>query len=258
MALSPHPFNPQAALDFYVKLTTPLSATFVDRSAQSSKIVAEGNCASPTFAVNLNNPNSNSTRSSVVGNCEGCTTGQFLIWGGANTQGSTTGAVSFFYAVPANRLVSATYSLTTIEELTGRVRLESLFTFNGPLVSPTERNFSASFDINRQVNVLDGAHPVLSIVDHIGSGSSGGNSNSDSFIGASVNNFFELTSFITSEFAVSGDNDLVLRFDYIFTANAQGDSNRVIFSGLDGTGSFTVRNQGVTLQGNIASMFGSP
>jgi hypothetical protein len=143
MALSPHPINLQAAFDYFIKLTTPFAATFVDRSAETSKIVAEGNCATSTFTVNLNNPNNNTTSSSVVGTCEGCTTGQFLLWGGANTQGSATGAISFFYAVPANRLVPATYSFTTAEALSGRVRLETLTTFNGPLTSPTERNFFA-------------------------------------------------------------------------------------------------------------------
>jgi hypothetical protein len=104
--------------------------------------------------------------------------------------------------------------------------------------------------------VFDGNHPVLSITDELGSSSSNGNSDSDNFLGETINVSFELPSFITSQFAVSGHNDLVIRFDYVFSANAQGDSNRVIFSGLSGNGSFSVRNQGLTLQGSVASAFG--
>ncbi|HEV8344764.1 MAG TPA: hypothetical protein VGR30_20585 [Candidatus Binatia bacterium] len=243
-----------AFLDFLQKLR-PFAATFVTRSGESSKIVAEGACDRPTFQVALGGPTINTTNSTVDGTVEGCTTGRFLFFGGANTRGSVTGAISFFYAVPANRLLRTTYIFTADERLLGRVRLETLITINGGLVSEAERDFFASFLIRRRLTAFDGDQQVLTIDEQVASENSGGNSDSDDFLGETVNTNIDVNAFLSSEFAVSGDNDLVIRFDYIFSADAKGSLNRVIFSGPGGNGAFSVRNRGITLQVKPFSFF---
>jgi hypothetical protein len=238
-------------LAFLQKLR-PFAATFVLRSGESSKIVAEGPCDSPTFRVTLGGPSVNTTDSTVDGTVEGCTTGRFLIFGGANTRGTASGALSFFYAVPADRLVRGSYSFTADERLSGRVRLETLITINGGLVSEAERDFFASFLIRRRVTAFDGDQQILTIDEQVVGGSSAGNSDSDDFLGETVNTNIDVNAFLSSQFAVSGDNDLVIRFDYIFSADAKGSLNRVIFSGAGGNGAFGVRNRGVTLQADAS------
>ncbi len=243
----------------FLERLRPVAATFVDRQGESSKIIASGPCDPSTFTVSLGNPDINTSDTTLSGTCEGCTTSRidilFLEFGGANTQGSTTGAVSFFYAVPTKRLFAATYSFSADESLVGRVRLETLTTLNGPFTSHEERNFFASIVIQRIVRVFDGEQTVLSLTEEIGSFASTGSSDNE-FLGESQNINIDVTSLLFSQFAISGQNDLIIRFDYVFSAQAKGSDNRVIFSGVNGSGAFAVRNRAVTLQVNFASLFG--
>lgn len=80
----------------------PFATTFVNRHAETSKIVADGPCNPSTFQVDLGGPNINTNNSTVSGTVEGCTTGRFFIFGGANTRGSVTGAISF--SMPFQRI----------------------------------------------------------------------------------------------------------------------------------------------------------
>jgi hypothetical protein len=245
----------RAAFQRYL-LSQPVSATFVDHHAESSRVIASGPCQAHAFSVDPGNPEANQD-SLIVGTCEGCTENTFglgpIQFGGENTTGTATGAFSFFYAVPADRLLQATYSFTTTERLRGRARIETLSTLNGPFTTTAERDFSASVDIRRVVRVLDGDQTVLSIDDNIGSFSSQGNADDDNFIGESQNINVDISSpaFVTSQFAVSGTNDLIIQFHYIFSARAKGSLNQVIFTGPNGQGSFSVRNRGVVITADL-------
>src|SRR5215831_249399 len=92
------PFDSQA-LERFLSLIQPFGATFVERSAESSQTIAEGGCGGQDFAVDLRGSGGNAPDSRISGTVEGCTTGRFLFFGGANTEGSGTGAVSYFYGV---------------------------------------------------------------------------------------------------------------------------------------------------------------
>lgn len=186
---------------------------------------------------------------------KGCTTGRFVFFGGVNTEGSGTAAISFFYALPATRLLRARYSFTADERLRGRVSLRTLITINGSFLSPAEMDFFASFSIRRVVRVFDGDDVVLNITDSVATDASQGNAAMDDFLGETRNTNIDVNAFLTSPFAVSGANDVVIRFDYIFSASAKGSLNDVTFSGAAGNGVFQVRNRGVTLQVDLASVF---
>ncbi len=243
------------AFSRFLELIQPFEATFVERSAESSEIIAEGGCGGQDFGVDLRGPDANTPNSRVSGTVEGCTTGRFLFFGGVNTQGSGTGAISFFYAVPASRLMRATYSFTSDERLQGRASLSTLITINGSFLSSAEKDFFATVGLTRLVRVFDGDSVVLSLTESVVSDSSGGNSDSDAFLGETVNIEIDVNEFLTSQFAVSGDNDLVIRFDYLFSASGKGSLNSTTFSGPGGNGAFSVRNRGVTLQINLTSLF---
>lgn len=243
----------RAAYERYLQLRQPVAATFVDHHAESSRIIASGPCEPHAFSVSPGDPITHND-SLIIGTCEGCTQNTFglgpIQFGGENTQGRADGAFSFFYAVPANRLLPATYSFDTTERLRGRVRLETLITLNGPFTTTEERDFFALMNIRRLVKIFDGNQMVLSLEQNIASFGSSGNADGE-FLGLSQNINIDISSFLTSQFAVSAENDLIIQFDYLFSAQAKGSLNLVVFTGPNGHNSFSVRNRGVVIQANL-------
>jgi len=247
------PFDLQG-LERFLSLIQPFEATFVERSAESSQTIAEGGCGGQDFTVDLRGSGGNAPDSRIRGTVEGCTTGRFLFFGGANTQGSGTAAISFFYGVPASRLLAGTYSFSADERLSGRIRLSTLTTINGSFASAAEKDFFANVNVQRFVTILDGDSTVLSLNETVASDSSGGNSDSDDFLGERRDTTVDVDTFLTSQFGVTGHNDLVVRFDYVFSASAKGSLNNVLFSAAGGGGSFSIRNRSVTLQLDVSSI----
>jgi hypothetical protein len=258
------PQRPEYFFEILQRLRQPFAATFVERRGETSRVIAPGPCETPAFRLDIRDPNVNTPASRLVGTCAGCTENTFgigpLQFGGENTQATATAAISVFYAVPASRVHRLNYSFSVDERLLGRIRLNTIITLNRPFTTTEERDFSATVNIRRLVRIFDGNQMALSIDEEILSESSSGNSPADgnfdsAFLG--VERIFNIdvpsTSFplLTAEFAVSGDNDLIIRFDYVFDARAKGKTNLVTFTGEFGQNQFVVRNRDVILQARV-------
>jgi hypothetical protein len=96
----------RAAFQRYL-LSQPVSATFVDHHAESSRVIASGPCQAHAFSVDPGNPEANQD-SLIVGTCEGCTENTFglgpIQFGGENTTGD--GRIFIFLCGPGRSVAS--------------------------------------------------------------------------------------------------------------------------------------------------------
>jgi hypothetical protein len=251
---------------------TPISieATFTNRFVSEGLDARNSPCMSQSPVAD-SDPNSNRSPSTLSGEVKGCTHRVPLLeWRAENTQTQYSLDVSFTYAIPHNRLTSfegqaitRNFTLHADEELSGEVTLRKRRTLNSGWVSREDREFGASFGIERFVRVFEADNPAVStlfLTEMIGEGKITQNdADLDELdLGDSIRqsalderHTFNLSSFLTSEISYSGSGDLVIVYDYVFFASAKGENNSVRFAGAPGR-NFVIRNRALVLESAVA------
>lgn len=233
------------------KVQTPVNGFFFEKWAGSSR-TSEGNCQPISLNTVLNGTRENNRPIRLSGGVRGCTES------GVNTKDEATTAFSFYYYVLKRHLEPGwRYSFACNEFLRGRVKLSTLITSNGFFASPDDKTFSAAINIKRYVTVIDGDNNVLFINQEIVNDISAGNSGTQSgFIGETIDIDIDLNNFLTSQFAVSGDSDIIFRFDYVFTLRAKGSLNFVKFSSFNSdNGRFELNNRNLIITPDPDNLF---